>query len=396
MRSEEPDGEPRFGMLETVREFAVEQLDRSGEGDTIREAHAVHYLDLGEAAEPHLRPGNEAGAWIDRVAGEHDNLRAALAWFAKCGELDNGCRLAASLGHFWVVRGHFTEGRGWFGRFLDAADPPPSPTGASVDALIATGQLARLQGDFAEARRRYNQGLDAARARGDRPAMVRALSQLGYLAVSERDARTAEPLLGEAARLAETEGCRECLAACLHAHGSGALVQGDLGRARVLLDQAAALRRTIVDRHGLAQSLSVLAAALAFDGELDAARARAEESLDLYQTVDDRWGIGFVLGIMGIVMRMQGDPGRAVALLTDAIGRLQAIGVRSVRGRLPRLRRPRLGRSRRPRAGRASARDARGVARHDDGHTLRAGADRARRCGGIRVGGAWRSGVRTG
>src|SRR5262249_11412012 len=114
---EPPDGEPRLAILETIREYGLEQLRAEGEIETARRGHTVYCLDLAEAAEPRL--GGPAGrTWMARMAREHDNLRAALEWTAGA---DGGAmlRLTAVLWRFWLYAGHLTEGRRWLRESLD-------------------------------------------------------------------------------------------------------------------------------------------------------------------------------------------------------------------------------------------------------------------------------------
>ncbi len=124
-------GSGRFGLLETIREYAFEELEASGESNTVRERHARHYLALAEEAEPQLRGGSQRD-WIERLAEEHDNLRSALSWFAEHGPAEQ-LRLAGSLGEYWWVRGHGQEGARWLEDALARnADEPTSPRATAL------------------------------------------------------------------------------------------------------------------------------------------------------------------------------------------------------------------------------------------------------------------------
>ena len=114
------ESEPRFGMLETVREFGLEQLAVAGEEIMARDRHLAWYLALAEQAAPQLR-GPEQAQWLARLRVEHDNLRAALCWAGEQGEGELGLRLAGSLSRFWQTQGHFSEGRGWLEAALACA-----------------------------------------------------------------------------------------------------------------------------------------------------------------------------------------------------------------------------------------------------------------------------------
>ncbi|HZG67746.1 MAG TPA: hypothetical protein VEZ12_13440, partial [Herpetosiphonaceae bacterium] len=161
-RIDSVEGEPRFVMLETIREYASECLLERGELDETRRRHADFYLRLASSAEQALR-GPQQGLWLRRIEAEHDNLRAALQWAAEVGHTDLGLRLASALHPFWTQRGYWTEGRsrleaalagalGW--RRRDGTPVPVSPDTLVPDgsALVATvlwqiGSLAALQRD---------------------------------------------------------------------------------------------------------------------------------------------------------------------------------------------------------------------------------------------------------
>jgi predicted ATPase len=118
---EEHEGEARYRLLETVRQYAAEKLDESGEAEAVRERHARHYLALAEEAEPELT-GTQQEAWLGRLETEHDNLRAALSWALAHGEAELGLRLGSALGEFWHMRGYLGEGRRWLEAALAKVD----------------------------------------------------------------------------------------------------------------------------------------------------------------------------------------------------------------------------------------------------------------------------------
>ena len=138
----------RFWMLETIREYAREQLDGSGEADELRRRHAGHFLALAEEAEPHLR--GDPKAWLERLDPEHDNLRAALDWLEAAGETQSALRLVAGLSEFWGVRGHFAEANRRIERALAAE---ALPTLHRARALLAGARFAASNGDVARERR---------------------------------------------------------------------------------------------------------------------------------------------------------------------------------------------------------------------------------------------------
>ena len=136
------DEEPRFAMLETIREYAAELLDEADEGKELRRRHATHFLSVAEEAEPHLR--ESPGTWLERLEREHDNLRAALDRASASGENELAVRLAGALWRFWYLKGHLTEGRR---RLEDVWRRTRHSTPARAKALIGAAVMAVNCGD---------------------------------------------------------------------------------------------------------------------------------------------------------------------------------------------------------------------------------------------------------
>ncbi len=199
-QSEAADGEPRFRMLETIREYALEQLEERGDARRVRELHAAHFLRLAETAEPELTRPNQA-AWLERLDEENDNIRAALAWCVEADEVELALRFGSALVRFWSIRGLMTEGRRWLREAL--ADAHDAPLSTLADAEFALGYAALGQGDYADAESRFRRSLEL--AAGDPQAEAAARAQLAWLAMTSGSADD------EAAALAEASlrGARE-------------------------------------------------------------------------------------------------------------------------------------------------------------------------------------------
>jgi predicted ATPase len=185
VRPDEPaDGESRFFMLATIREYATEQLEANGEGQAIRRRHAAYYLALAEAAEPEFT-GPKQGTWLARLDREHANLRAALHWLRQDGDGEwQGLRLSAALWRFWWLRSHFAEGRAHLRTFLALAGTA-APAALRAKALHALGELAFRQGDRLEAHGPLEAGLALCEQAGDRQGTALALTSLGRLALDD-------------------------------------------------------------------------------------------------------------------------------------------------------------------------------------------------------------------
>jgi tetratricopeptide (TPR) repeat protein len=242
-REDRTADEPRFGMLETIREYGLEQLEACGEAAEIRRRHAAHYLALAEAAEPELT-GPRQAAWLDRLEAEHDNLRAALRWAVEQGEAELGLRLGGALWRFWYVRGYLTEGRERLAELLAAAGAP-GQTAARARALRGLGIVAEAQGDYAVARRHYEEALALMRELGDRRGIALSLNNLGDVARDRGDYAAARALHEESLAIGRELGDR-AIAWILESFAMLALREGATrNRAARLLGAAEALREAI-------------------------------------------------------------------------------------------------------------------------------------------------------
>ena len=239
---QEPDAAAtgRLHMLETIREYALEQLAASGEAAAVRRAHALYFVALGERAEATMT-GPDQVAWLDRLEQEHDNLRAALTWAAESANPALGAQLAAALWEFWLLRGYISEGRRWLDAFLaedggwpaalrgrvlngggparpapgrlcrrgDAAPGEPGPAAGAaptrkgeMEVLDNLGLAAIYQDDLGRAQRYFEQSLSGWRALGDQQGMTTALNRLGLTLRYQGDFPGAARLFEECLALA--------------------------------------------------------------------------------------------------------------------------------------------------------------------------------------------------
>jgi predicted ATPase len=185
-------GDERFWMLETIREYASEQLEESGESEELGRAFAEHYVALAEEAYPNLR--GDPKPWLDRLEAEHDNLRAALDWLEANGDTQLALKLAGALYRFWNMRGHFAEGQARFERLL-AADEVP--TAARARALNGAAVMAISRGDPLAAKKRSENALALHRRLGDDWGAAYSVFSLALIATEEADWGRALPLFEE-------------------------------------------------------------------------------------------------------------------------------------------------------------------------------------------------------
>ncbi|MCC6313636.1 MAG: tetratricopeptide repeat protein [Thermomicrobiales bacterium] len=357
IRRETIDGVSRWSMLESIRAFALERLERSGEAAGVRRRHAEWCLALAREADA-AHHGPEQERWLIRLEREHDNLRAALGWAAADDDAIV-LPLAGALWRFWRVRGHFTKGRRWLDEALrcEVDDPP-----ARADALLGAGALAREQGDLATAERHWRAALEPVRAIGDRGREAALLNNLGTAALERGDLAGAETRFTESLALARTLGDRRRAGDALANLGALAHYRGDtrlaleryresLAVAREMGDRSATadtllnlllllapfpehgeragvwgeecLRafRVLGDRQGEGLALTGLGLLAAARDDLAEAADRHERALALFEEIDDRSGVGRALGNLGLVALARGERTRAADLLRDALRR---------------------------------------------------------------------------
>jgi predicted ATPase/class 3 adenylate cyclase len=289
-QDEGPDGEPRFRMLETVREFGLERLDVSGEGAPTRDRHAGFFLDLLERGDP------ESGdpTWMDAIAREHDNLRSALAWSQESGQHDTLLRLAGALVVFWYSRGYLNEGQHWLSRALatpvDANAPRPRAW-----ALTFSGMLANVGGETERATALLTESFPWWERSGEAHGSAIARSLLGGVRVNQGRYDEAAPLFAaseayfrdnEAAlRDAGLHARFDDWLAHAHFHlGLIAWVQEDEARARSLLRDAVERWDRIGAPANALDPLRYLGLLACAAGDLDEATVRfAEEVTRLRQ-----------------------------------------------------------------------------------------------------------------
>jgi predicted ATPase len=250
-RVEAPDDEPRFGMLDTIREFANEELVASGEFDAIRARHAEFYSRL---AEPPDAAAGSIWLWaqspvlndqlLDSLEAELDNATAALEWWLSTSRATEGLRLAVALNWVWSRRGQYATGRRWLETMLELAERVAPSTAFRAEravALTEVGTLASRQGDPAQTLAFFRRSLGMWRELGHAPGLAMALATLGQAEWAAGDAAQAIALLEEALSLSRAANVPHTIAISLRNLGLVARSLGDYERAEDLFGQAAAL-----------------------------------------------------------------------------------------------------------------------------------------------------------
>jgi predicted ATPase len=326
------DGEPRVGLLETIREFALERLAEAGELDRTRRRHAEHYAALAEQAHPQLYGPAQLGI-LDRLEAEHDNLRAALAWSLESQATDAddaervgiGLRLVEALAAFWHQHGHSTEGRRWLQRAIElVSDDHGAPLAAVAHGL---GILLTQQSEFAAAIALFERSLAIWRDSGDRDQEAKELNSLGITHGYLGDLGTARSLLEESAALSREIGSDRRLAAALTNLGLVETMAGDLGRATQVLTEAVALDQEQGDLLGLVLDQHALTMVSLRAGRVREARGLLSSTLDFVVSAGNSDILSTTLELAACTAAELGEPLRAARLAGAAEGVRQLAGM---------------------------------------------------------------------
>ena len=322
VRRVESAGEPRYGLLETIREYADGLRTREVDED-VRRRHAEWCVELAELAEPELN-GERQAFWFARLEAEHDNVRAALDELDARGRREEQLRLVVALFRFWYVRGHLAEARRRLTEALAHGDAQPAPLRRR--ALTAAAAITLLQGDYEASTRFAEDGLSVARETGEDRLVANALSNLGAIVLAGGDETRAAVVLEEAVPLARAVGDERILALTLNNLGDVALTAGDYERAEPLFEESLALLRSRGDTSNIARSLFNIGAVDLMLGRHEDARERFAESLSLSEQTGDKEDLAWCLeGIAGLAAAT-GDGERAALLLGAAHTLLEGMG----------------------------------------------------------------------
>ncbi len=345
IRQEEINGEMRFSMLETIREYARWRLVGRGEDTIIYRRYADYYVALAEQAKSAMK-GPQQLAWLDRLELEHNNLRAALGWALDAGDAETALGLAGTLWRFWLTHGHLTEGRKWLMEAIEQrGDAGDAPDTMLANSLNGAGNLACACGDFAAAQPLYARSLSIRIRHGDKAGIANSLNNLALTAHSRCDYARVKALHEESLAIKRELGDNWGIASSLGNLGILAADQGDYASARALHEESLGLRRDLGDRLGVALSLinlgiAVLAESLdSAEPELREAQkpnlspslyAHAqtlfEESLAIRKELADRPGIAECLVRLGEVEHCRGSYNKADYLYQQSLEICRELG----------------------------------------------------------------------
>ncbi|MGD0508477.1 MAG: protein kinase [Terriglobales bacterium] len=309
----------RFVMLETIREYALEKLEASGEQPLTKRAHAAYCLVLAEE-----EATEDSAEWLERLAFERDNFRAGLEWLTETGDAEWGLRLGTALFRFWEIREDLAEGRESLGKLLKLSGAQ-APTKSRARALFAAGVLAGEQGDYASADALIGESQDIARQLGDNMAVAVSLNALAVFAGDRGDVALARTLFEESLVLWRELGDQKAVARALSNLANVLKLQGDYDRALSLHLECISIFRDLGDLTGVAWSLNYQGDVERDRGDSPAARTLYEQGLAIFRELGDRWGLAATLADLGSLAREQGNYFTTRSLYAESIKLFQEL-----------------------------------------------------------------------
>jgi non-specific serine/threonine protein kinase len=318
-------GEHRFLLLETVREFALERLATSGEEETLREAHASHYLALAETAARDAGGAGDSG-WMRRLTSERANLRAAVDWLEATDHAGATLQITGALWHYWYRLGDLAEGRNRLERALAAAPPDVDPV-IRARALRGAGVLAWQNADYGRSRERLEAALVAFRALGDQTGIAWCLNSLGCLCATLSDADQAETYLTEALEIFRELDNAVGIANLTSNLGELAVAQGDDELAIARLEAGLAMWRALGDRVGAVRAMVFLGQALLAREEVSRAEGVLMGALAAIRDIDYKQILPAALRATAHLATRRGDDSAAARWYGAAEGVMAALGM---------------------------------------------------------------------
>lgn len=319
-------GESRFLMLETIREYALKQLQSSGELDLLQQRHADYFAAWAERSETYLY-GPDQAVWLGHIELEADNLRAALSWLFAKGQVEEAARMICALAVFWRRRGHYHEGRSWLEQVLPHLNSVYLPDTLQAKALQAAGSLAYRQGDWSVARRWLKESLILFKSYGDQAGTARVLFDLGWIAIDKGDWIEAARLNEKSLVLARKTGDRLGMYRALTNLGWIRLCTSERDKAEALFSEAHKIARQAGHTKGVAVSLANLGWSALERDDLAPALTFTTESLRLCHLLGERDVLAECLEALTVIALQEEKYERATQLSSAAHMVWQELGV---------------------------------------------------------------------
>jgi predicted ATPase/TolB-like protein/Tfp pilus assembly protein PilF len=308
--------EPRFQMLETIRQYGLHLLDSLGETTAVRTRQLDYFLALAMRAEPMLT-GSDQAEWLDRLERDHENVTAILDWALEVGEVEKAVRLGSAMWWFFWLRGHFAEMRTRLELALERGADLPRYLRSNL--LVALGAIAAMDGDSELAARYYEEAIEVERVRENRRGVPRALRNLASGLINLARPEQALPLYEEALALDREYGDSLGESATLRGLAKAALLMGDPDRAEALYTDALSVARSVGDRQYVANALAGLGDVARERGRLEDAEALYQEGLELCRRIGSQPGVTSALQHLGTIALASGRTDRSEELYREAL-----------------------------------------------------------------------------
>ena len=320
LSKEQADGSTRFRMLEVVREYALEALERGNEAEAMQRSHVAYFLSLGEEAEPHLQAAQTV-EWLNRLEVENENLRAAFRWLLE-HDAGNAARLAVSMRNFWLRRSHLTEARKAFKAALERGSDDVSAA-VRFELQRGLGWLAVSQGDYETARTIYEEGLAAGRAARDMRQIALSWNGLGGVAKRQGEFTAARTYYEEALSTSRESMDKYRIAVSLISLGDLELTECNSIPARLLFEEGLATFRHLGDKQAVSDCLCNLGVVAYNEGDYNAARAHFAESITAAQMMGNKITVSYSIDGFAALAAKRGDA-ECAARLAGAAEHLRA------------------------------------------------------------------------
>jgi predicted ATPase/DNA-binding CsgD family transcriptional regulator len=318
-----------FVMMGTIREFALEQLALSGREETVRLAHANHYLELAEQIRPDDYGTIQERHWLDRLEAELDNLRAALDTYYEIGDGERLFRLTEMLGWYWYRRGHFSEGRAWLDRAIELAGTPGAET-AQAKALLTNGKLSWKQADYPRSFQLLEHARSAFIALGDRRGEADSLLNLGVVSELDGNEPTAAAFYEQALTIYRELGDTEGITNALVNLGDAAFRTGDFAASDRYTVEALETSKKLDERVNRSLALGNAGQLAITRGDLESALLYYRDAARLMAEVSNSWLVADTLPGFAEIARLSGEPERGIRWLAAAQAICDELGTPSV------------------------------------------------------------------
>jgi predicted ATPase/Tfp pilus assembly protein PilF len=368
VKSEGLEGQPRFTMLQTIREYALECLEKFGDTKILKKQYATYFLDLSEKAESHLT-GSDQTFWMNCLEQEMGNIRSVLGWTIEKEEINSALRLSGALGRFWAAKAYFSEGRHWLELSLKKAieftsstvELLPTAKALQMTALLALrqgdysqayaayskslaiyekldskqgiadvlkgmGVLAHYQANFEEAFEYYHKSLEVYRECGNKQGIADVLNNLAIIMDAKGEAEKADQLLEESLILRREIGNKRDIADSLNNIGTRAKDQMDYERAKSLLEESLLIYREIGYLQGIPLPLINLAALFSNAEEYDEAKSLYLEVINILKEQGSKQYLNFALCGLAEILYREKSFDESIQLFKDAIALSRNIG----------------------------------------------------------------------